>query len=119
MICLVGDNWAALEQVSSFRARAGLRQQNRHLRRLFYIYRRLKSTIYLAWAPGDLSPANTFSRVDFDWSGDFSAAGQTAADGLVALQRCNNLPAPVWNFGFPKGRAGAFRNLRTAELGAA
>ena len=34
---LIGDNSSALEQVASLRASAGLRRQNRHLRRLFYL----------------------------------------------------------------------------------
>ena len=59
--CLVGDNWSALEQVASFRAKPGLRRQNRHLRRLFYVWCSLQSCICLAWAPGDLGPAGCFS----------------------------------------------------------
>ena len=35
--CLVGDNESALEQTASFCARSGLKRQNRHLRRLFYV----------------------------------------------------------------------------------
>ena len=34
---LIGDNSSALEQVASLRASAGLRRQNGHLRRLFYL----------------------------------------------------------------------------------
>ena len=33
---LVGDNSSALEQVASLRVGAGVKRQNRHLRRLFY-----------------------------------------------------------------------------------
>ena len=117
--CLVGDNWAALEQVASFRARSGLKRQNRHLRRLFYVWRRLQSSVYLSWAPGDLNPADCFSRIDSDWRGDFSAAHQCALDRLTALQSYTGLPAPVWILGFPKGRSGAFRNLQDSVLGAA
>ena len=34
---LVGDNSSALEQLAFLRAGAGLKRQNRHLRRLFYL----------------------------------------------------------------------------------
>ena len=52
---LVGDYSSALEQVASLRAGAGLKRQNRHLRRLFYLLQRLVSTVYLEFAPGDLN----------------------------------------------------------------
>ena len=42
---LIGDNSSALEQVASLRASAGLRRQNRHLRRLFYLLQRLEGSV--------------------------------------------------------------------------
>ena len=66
VFCLVGDNESALEQTASFRARSGLKRQNRHLRRVFYVWRRLQTTVYLSWVPGDLNPADPMSRIDSD-----------------------------------------------------
>ena len=117
--CLVGDNESVLEQVASFRAKASLRRQNRHLRRLFYVWRRLKATVYLSWAPGDLNPADCLSRVDSEWAGNISAAERGALDRFQALTAYDSLPTPVWILGFPKGRQGSFRNLSTGSLGAA
>ena len=31
VLLVVGDNWSALEQISSFRARSGIRRKKRHL----------------------------------------------------------------------------------------
>ena len=50
---LIRDNSSALEQVASLRASAGLRRQNRHLRKLFYLLQRLEGLVYLEFVPGD------------------------------------------------------------------
>ena len=90
--------------MASFRARSGLKRQNRHLRRLFYVWRRLQSSVYLSWAPGDLNPADCFSRIDSDWKGDFKAAHQCALDRLTALQSYTGLSAgSSLDTGFPQG----------------
>ena len=117
--CLVGDNESVLEQVASFRAKASLRRQNRHLRCLFYVWRRLQATVYLPWAPGDLNPADCLSRDDSEWAGNISAAERGALDHFQALTAYDSLPTPVWILGIPKGRQGSFRNLSTGSLGAA
>ena len=66
---LVGDNSSALEQVASLWASAGLRRQNRNLRRLFYLLQCLEGSVYLEFVPGDLNPAESPSRVDSEWKG--------------------------------------------------
>ena len=53
---LIGDNSSALEQVASLRASAGLRRQNRHLRRLFNLIQRLEGSLYLEFVPGNPKP---------------------------------------------------------------
>ena len=66
---LIGDNSSALEQVASLRSNAGLRLQNRHLRRLFYLLQCLEGLVYLEFVPGDLNPADSLSREDSEWNG--------------------------------------------------
>ena len=47
VFCLVGDNESALGQTASFPVHSGLKRQDRHLWRLFYVRRRLQSTAFL------------------------------------------------------------------------
>ena len=98
---LIGDNSSALEQVASLRASAGLRRQNRHPRRLFYLLQRLEGSVYLEFVPGDLNPADSLSRVDSEWKGQVMEACAGAADRHVALQSFSGVPSPVWVLGFP------------------
>ena len=71
---LVGDTMSVLEQVLSFRVKSGLRRQNRHLRCLFYVWRRLQATMFFVWTLGGLNPADCFSRMASNCSGDFNRA---------------------------------------------
>ena len=114
---LIGDNSSALEQVASVRASAGLRRQNRQLRRLFYLLRRLEGSVYLEFVPGDLNPADSLSRVDSEWKWQVKEACAGASDRHVALQSFPGVPSPFWVFGFPKGRQGAAHNLDEVALG--
>ena len=66
---LIGDNSSALEQVASLRASAGLRRQNRHFRRLFFLLHRLEGSVYVEFVPRDLNPADSLSKVDSEWKG--------------------------------------------------
>ena len=116
---LAGNNESALSQVSALRAGAGLKRQNRHLRRLFYVLERLECSIYLEYVPGDLNPANCLSRVDSDWGGSVQTACQEAGVQFKALEAYPDVPSPVWILGFPKGRRGAAYNLERSALGSA
>ena len=66
---VIGHNSSALEQLASLRASAGLRRQNRHLQRFFYLLQRLEGSVYLEFVPGDVNPADSLSRVDSEWKG--------------------------------------------------
>ena len=114
---LVGDNESALSQVSAVRARVGLKRQNRHLHRLFYLLQRLESSVYLKDVPGDLNPADCLSKVDSDWSGGVATACQEAQVRYKALEAYPDVPSPVWVLGFPKGVRGAATNLESSALG--
>ena len=103
---LIGDNSSALEQVASLRASAGLRRQNRHLRRLFYLLQRLEGSVYLEFVPGDLNPVDSLSWVDSEWKGQVKEARAGAANRPVALQSFLGVPSPIWVLGFPKGLGG-------------
>ena len=118
-LCLIGDNSLALEQPASLRASAGLRRQNRHLRRLFYLLQRLEGSVYLEFVPGDLNPADSLSRIDAEWKGRMQHACAGAADRHVALQSFHGMPSPVWVLGFPKGCRGAACNLDAVAIGSA
>ena len=116
---LIGDNSSALEQVASLRASAGLRRQNRHLPRFFYLLQRMEGSVYLEFVPGDLNPADSLSKVDSEWKGQVKEACAGAADRHVALQSFPGVPSPVWVLGFPKGRRGAAHNLDAVAPGSA
>ena len=116
---LIGDNSSALEQVASLRASAGLRRQNRHLRRLFYLIQRLEGSVYLEFVPGDLNPVDSLSRIDSECKGWMQDACAGAADRHMALQSFPGVPSPVWVLGFPNGRRGAACNLDAVALGSA
>ena len=103
---LVGDNESALSQVSAVRDGAGLQRQNRHLPRLFYLLRRLESSVYLEYAPRDLNPVDCLSRVDPAWSGRVEIACQEAQVQYKALEAYPDVPFPVWVLGYPNGVRG-------------
>ena len=114
---LIRDNASVLEQVPSFRAKSGLHRQNRHILCLFYVWQRLRSTLYLSWVPGDLNPADCLSRIDSEWFGDITKAESSAMDRFHALGAYESTPSPIWILGFPKGPKGAFRNFKSAQFG--
>ena len=116
---LAGDNQSALSQVSALRVGAGLKRQNRHLRRLFYLLERLESFIYLEYVPGDLNPADSLSKVDFHWGGSGRTSCHVAGVPSKAVEASVDVPSPVWIVGFPKGRRGAASNLKSPALGSA
>ena len=92
----IGDNSSALEQVASLRASAGLRRQNRHIRRLFYLLQRLDGSVYLEFVPGDLNPADSLSRVDSEWKGMVKEACAGAMDRHTALRLVAGQSGGVW-----------------------
>ena len=102
-------------QPSALRAGAGLKRQNRHLHRLFYLLRRLESSVYLEYVPGDLNPADCLSRVESDWDGNVQTACHGAEVRYKALEAYPDIPSP----GFPKGRLGVASNLEHSALGSA
>ena len=116
---LVGDNESAVGQMSSMRAKSGLYRHNRNLRRAFYLLQRVPSTVFFEWMPGDLIPADCFSRIDSDFAGNFPAAGAAAWDRFMALQAFPSVPCPVWLLNFPKGRRAAASQIASCPVGAA
>ena len=116
---LVGDYEVALNHVSAMRARAGLKCQNRHLRRLFYLLQRLESSLYLEYIPGDLDLADCLSKVDSEWGGSVATACQEAQVRKKPLEAYPDVPSPVWVLGFPNGHGGAATNLESCALGSA
>ena len=115
---LVGDNASSIGQMAGMRARSGLKRHNRNLRRAFYLLQRSDSTVFLEWVPGDLNPADCFSRIDGDFGGDFAAAGLAAWDRFRSLQAFPALPCPVWVANLPKGRTAMDRQLAECPVGA-
>ena len=115
---LVGDNAASLEQAAGMRASSGLFRHNRQLRRLFYLSLRAPPSTFLEWVPGDLNPADCFSRIDSDFGGSYALAAASAWNRFQALLTFPDLPCPVWALSFPKGRLGAARNLLSCNVGA-
>ena len=115
---MVGDNASSLGQLAGMRARSGLKRHNRNLRRAFYLLQRSASTVFLEWVPGDLNPADCFSRIDGDFGGDFAAAGLAAWDRFRSLQAFPALPCPVWFADLPKGRTAMDRQLAQCPVGA-
>ena len=100
------------------RASSALHRHNRHLRRLFYLSLRATPSTFLEWVPGDLNPADCFSRIDSDFGGSCAKAAALAWNRFQALLTFPDLPCPVWTLSFPKGRLGASRNLSSCPVGA-
>ena len=99
---LVGDNASSIGQMAGMRARSGLKRHNRNLRRTFYLLQRSDSTVFLEWVPGNLNPADCFSRIDGGFGGDFAAVGSAAWDRFRSLQAFLALPCPAWVANLPK-----------------
>ena len=116
---LFGDNESAVGQMSSMRAKSGLYRHNRNLRRAFYLLQRAPSSVFLEGVPGDLNPADCFSRVDSDFAGHLPAAEAATWDRFKALQAFPSLPRPVWLLNFPEGRGAAASQIASCPVGAA
>ena len=102
------------------RAFSGLHRHNWQLRRLFFLSLSAPppASTFLEWVPGDLNPADCFSRIDTDLGGSYAMAVASAWNRFQALLTFSDLPCPVWTLSFPKGRLGASRNLQSCHVGA-
>ena len=75
---VVGDSAPSLEQVTGMRASSELSRHNHQVCRLFCLILRAPPSVYMERVPGDLNPANCFSRIDGDCKADFFAVASAA-----------------------------------------
>ena len=99
----MGDNISMLAIAAAGKALVRLTVQQRMLRRLFHLLRRILLVVPLFWVQSELNPADPWSRLSSRFQNDHGAASEEAMHRFWAATSCRDSTlVRVWVLGLPR-----------------